>query len=349
MNLFKGVSAQDKVDFTKSLSIMLKSGISINVALAELAEQSNSPHFSVIINRVCTNVENGVTLSQAFERESKTFGSIFVSLIRAGESSGTLQSNLQFLADWLTRSTDLKREISAATMYPKLVFGAAILLGGSLAVFILPKLVPLFNSLNVELPIITKILLAISLWVQSYWLLGIIGVVALVMGVVYINTFYIFRKFFHTFYINLPFMGEMLKDYQRALVAQLFATLLKSGLSLNESIHIVSEAVTNIQYQESLLDIHSNIVRGTTLSESMKKFTSLFPNMMISIVSVGENSGTLVQSFEYMAEFYAKEVNMQAKKIPTIIEPILLIVIAVVVGFVALAIIMPIYEITGNI
>jgi type II secretory pathway component PulF len=349
MKLFQGTSSQDKVDFTKSLSIMLKSGISINVALAELAEQSNSPHFSAVIKRIQASVENGVSLSGAFGKESKTFGAIFVSLIRAGESSGTLQGNLQFLADWLTRSADLKREINAATMYPKLVFGAAILLGGSLAVFILPKLVPLFTSLNVELPIITKLLLAISLWVQNYWLLGIIGIVAFIIGVLYINKFYLVRKLFHTTYINLPFIGEMLKDYQRALVAQLFATLLKSGLSLNESIDIVSQAVTNIQYQESLIDIHANVVRGTTLSESMKKFNSLFPNMMISIVSVGENSGTLVQSFEYMAEFYAKEVNMQAKKIPTIIEPLLLIAIAGVVGFVALAIIMPIYEITGNI
>lgn len=349
MKLFQSVSSQDKVDFTKNLSIMLKSGISINTALAELSEQSASPHFAAIINRVRTGVENGVSLSRVFEKESKTFGSIFVSLIRAGESSGTLQGNLQFLADWLTRSADLKREINAATMYPKLVFGAAILLGGSLAVFILPKLVPLFTSLNVELPIITQILLAISLWVQDYWLLGIIGVVAGIGGIVYLNTFYTIRKVFHAMYIGMPFMGEMLKDYQRALVAQLFATLLKSGLSLNESVDIVSQAVTNIQYQEALKDIHSSIVRGTTLSESMKKYDGLFPNMMISIVSVGEGSGTLVQSFEYMAEFYAKEVNVQAKKIPTIIEPLLLILIAVVVGFVALAIIMPIYEITGNI
>lgn len=349
MKIFQGISSQDKVDFTKSLSIMLKSGISINEALGELAEQANSPRFATIITSIRTSVENGISLSQAFGKETKTFGNIFVSLIRAGESSGTLQGNLQFLADWLTRSADLKREISAATMYPKLVFGAAILLGGSLAVFILPKLVPLFTSLNVELPIITKILLAISLWVQNYWLLGVIGVVAFIAGIIYINTFHRIRKMFHSMYINMPFMGEMLKDYQRALVAQLFATLLKSGLSLNESIDIVSEAVTNIQYQESLTEIHANVVRGTTLSESMKKFDALFPNMMISIVSVGENSGTLVQSFEYMSEFYTKEVNMQAKKIPTIIEPLLLIAIAVIVGFVALAIIMPIYEITGNI
>ncbi len=349
MIFFNSVSSQDRVNFTKSLAIMLKSGISINNSLAELAEQSESSYFAGVINSVRNDVENGTSLSRAFGKEVKTFGTIFVSLIKAGEESGTLQGNLQFLAEWLNRSNDLKREIAAAIMYPKLVFGAALLLGGSLAVFILPKLVPLFTSLNVELPWTTKTLLNISLWTKDYWLLGLILMIAAVAGIFYSNTFFRVRKLFHTLYINIPFMGTLLKNYQRALITQLFSTLLKSGLSLNQSVDIVAEAATNIPYQESLGIIHDKILKGTTLSTSMKEFDRLFPNMMISIVEVGESSGSLVQSFEYLSEFYTKEVNALAKKIPTIVEPLLLILIAVVVGFVALAIIMPIYEITGNI
>ena len=349
MHIFNRIKAQDRVDFAKSLAIMLKSGIAINDALAELREQSDSPYFKAVIQRVQTSIENGTSLSKSFERESGAFGSIFVSLIKAGEGSGTLQGNLQFLAEWLNRNADLKREIAAAIMYPKMVFGAAILLGGSLAIFILPKLVPLFTSLNVELPIITRILLALSLWIQNYWIFGILGVVILFAGMMYLNTFFVIRRLLHKLYIKIPFMGELLKDYQRALVTQLFATLLKSGLSLNESITIVAETVTNIQYQESLQTMHHHVVKGITLSNSMKHFNALFPNMMTSIVAIGENSGTLVKSFEYLSEYYTKEVNMRAKKLPTIVEPLLLVFIALIVGFVALAIIMPIYEITGNI
>ena len=349
MNLFNRINAQDRVDFAKSLAIMLKSGIAINDALAELADQNDSPHFVAVIRRVQASIENGTSLSKSFEKEQRAFGTIFVSLIKAGEGSGTLQGNLQFLAEWLNRNADLKREIAAAIMYPKLVFGAAILLGGSLAIFILPKLVPLFTSLDVELPIITKILLAVSLWIQDFWMFGILGVGALFAGMMYLNTFFIIRKQLHTLYIKIPFMGGLLKDYQRALVTQLFATLLKSGLSLNESIDIVAQTVTNILYKESLQAMQHNVIKGTTLSKSMKHFDILFPNMMTSIVAIGENSGTLVKSFEYLSEYYTKEVNMQAKKLPTIIEPLLLVFIALIVGFVALAIIMPIYEITGNI
>lgn len=328
---------------------MLKSGISIDDALTELGEQSNSAYLQKIIYQVRDDVQNGTPLSIAFGKETKIFGTIFVSLIKAGEESGTLQGNLQFLSEWLTRSADLKRDVAAATMYPKLVFGAAVLLGGSLTTFILPKLVPLFSSLDVELPLITRILLAISLFVQDYWLFCIAGVIATIVALVYINKIYAVRRSFHLFYLNLPFMGSMFKNYQLALMMQLCATLIKSGLSLNESVGIVSNAATSIQYQEALKEIQDSILKGTTLSRSMIGYEKLFPKIMLNIVAVGERSGTLVNSFEYLAEFYTKEVNAQTKKMPTIIEPLLLVFIAVVVGFIALAIIMPIYELTGNI
>ena len=155
MRLFSSISSQERVNFTKNLAVMLQSGIAINDALVSLADQSESPRLSAIITRIRNDVENGMQLSVAFAKETDAFGVIFISLIKAGEASGTLQGNLHFLADWLGRNADLKREVGAATLYPKLVFGASLLLGGSLAVFILPKLVPLFTGMKVELPMMT--------------------------------------------------------------------------------------------------------------------------------------------------------------------------------------------------
>ncbi len=272
-----------------------------------------------------------------------------MALIKAGEQSGTLQGNLQFLAQWLSRSADLRREVTAATMYPKLVFGASLLLGGGLAVFILPMLVPLFNGLDVELPLITRILLAVSLFVQHYWLVTGIGVAALITLASYSGRVMFIRRLLHGWYIRMPFLGSLLRNYQLALLTQLFGTLLRSGLSLNESVEIVSQAATNVRYQDALIAVKKATEKGTTLSESMATFPMLFPKIVLNIIAVGENSGTLVNSFDYIADFYTKEVNAQAKKLPTIIEPLLLVFIAVIVGFVALAIIMPIYELTGSI
>lgn len=349
MSLFSSISTQGRVDFAKSLAIMLKSGIAIDEALTSLAEQSESPKFKKIILKVRTDIENGLPLSVAFGREKQTFGPIFVSLVKAGEESGTLQANFVFLADWLSRNADLQREVAAATLYPKLVFGAATLLGSCLAIFILPKLVPLFGQLNVELPLITRILLAISLYLQTYWFISAIGLFFFGTLLFFSNRVYKIRKIYHYSYIHMPFMGILLRNYQLALITQLFGMLLQSGISINESVDIVSEAVTNIQYKEAIKEIQSSIVKGNSLSMSMEKHLNLFPRLFISIVSVGEKSGTLVNSFEYLSEYYTKEVNTQAKKLPTIIEPILLIFIAMMVGFVALAIIMPIYKLTGSI
>lgn len=349
MIFFNKISSQERVDFTKNLAIMLRSGIPINEALTELSAISSNKHLAKLLCKVRDDIENGTPLSIAFGKEKRVFGPIFVSLIKAGEESGTLQGNLQFLAEWLGRSSDLKREVDAATMYPKMVFSAAIVLGGCLAMFILPKLVPLFSGLKVELPWITRALLSVSLFIAHYWFLCIIGAVALVMVFVYLNRIFLVRKALHIFYIHMPFMGSMLRNYQLALIVQLFGTLLKSGLSLNESVDIVSKASTNICYQEALEAILSSVVKGTPLSKSMGSFPKLFPKMMVNILSVGEKSGTLVNSFEYMSEFYTKEVNAQTKKLPTIIEPLLLVFIAVIVGCIALAIIMPIYKLTGSI
>lgn len=349
MRLFSTISIQDRVDFAKNLSIMLRSGIAINEALAALADQSNSSRFKKIVTRVRDDIENGTPLSTAFRKEVKVFGVIFVSMIRAGEQSGTLQGNLQFLADWLSRSADLRREVGTATLYPKMVFGASLLLGGGLSVFILPMLVPLFTGLDVELPFITRALLAISLFVQQYWFLTGLGTGLLIAGIIYSNKIKAVRSFFHYCYLRMPFLGSLMRNYQLALITQLFGTLLKSGLTLNESVDIVAQAATNVHYQKALLQIKSGAEKGMPLSETMTSYSNLFPKIAVNIISVGEKSGTLVNSFDYLSEFYTKEVNMQAKKLPTIIEPLLLIFIAVIVGFVALAIIMPIYEITGSI
>lgn len=342
------LSDQQKVNFSKNLSVMLRSGISINVALTALEEQEEAPHFKEIISSVRDGVEKGTPLSTAFSKDEKSFGPVFISLVRAGEKSGTLQENLYFLSDWFERSADLNREIRTATMYPKLVFGAATLLGGALAVFILPKLVPMFSQMNVTLPIITKILLAISVFVQDYWPFVLLFVIAFIATFLYVSRIPRIERVLHFMYVRIPFIGRILKGYQLALTTQLFSILLKSGLTINQSIEIVAGAVTNIQYRESLEGIQNEVVKGTQLSAAMEKHETLFPRMVINIISIGEQSGTLSDSFAHLAEYYTKEVNSEAKKLPTIIEPILLILIALMVGFVALAIIMPIYELTGS-
>ena len=349
MNLSASVSQQERVNFTKDLFLMLKSGITINEALSLLSEQSGSNGMKQAILRVRDRVIGGTYLSEAFAKERKIFGEVFISLVKAGEKSGTLQENLQFLADWLERNEDLRREVNTAALYPKLVFGASLILGASLAIFILPKLIPLFSQLGTELPLITQILLAIALFVQKQWLFSLVLLFVVFAGAFLLNRVTAVRSRLHLLYLKIPFVGTMLKNYQLAMFSQLFGTLLKSGLTIGDSVPIVSEAVSNMRYKRSIKEIGEKVERGTTFAEAMSADKGLYPSSFISIIATGEKTGNLTAAFSHLSDFYSKEVSTAAKKLPTVIEPVLLIIIAFVVGFIALSIIMPIYRLTGSI
>lgn len=372
MFLFNKISSQEKVDFAKNLAVMLKSGITINEALASLADQTKSKAFSEVIYKVKSEVETGTSLSESFAKprtnrgllrflippalysrlargkEEKAFGKVFISILKAGEASGTLEENLSFLADWLERDHDLRQEIKAAMLYPKFVLTATFILGGGLSVYILPKLTPIFNQLRVELPLATRLLLAFSLFIEKFWYLALAGVIGIIVSFVLLNKIKFVKRIFHLIYIKMPFVKDLMISYQLALISQLFSALFKSGMAISEVLGITSEAATNISYQESIEKMKDRVGRGTTLSETMRDFPKLYPKSFVNIVATGEKSGTLDNSFAYLSEFYSKEVKNKTKKLPIIIEPALLVFIAIMVGFVALAIIMPIYELTSG-
>ncbi|MBI4458203.1 type II secretion system F family protein [Candidatus Uhrbacteria bacterium] len=349
MALFSPVSARDRVDFTKNLAVMIKSGIAVNEAMTTLADQTVSPAFARIIRDITKEVETGSSLSRSFGKRQDVFGAVFISLLQVGEASGTLDESLEFLADWLEQDYDLRQDIRGATLYPKFVFSATILLGGLLTAYVLPRLVPLFAQLNVKLPLATRLLLGFALFLERYWPAVLAGLAGAIAAGFLIGRLKPVRFFLHGAYIRLPLIRSLVVDYQLALICRLFATLFRSGLSLNESLAVVSEAATNVRYRDSIEKMRERVAGGTTLSRAMPGYPRLYPKNVVTIVATGERSGTLDTSFAYLAEFYAKEVRSKTKSLPTIIEPALLVFIAAVVGFVALSIIMPIYELTRGI
>lgn len=340
------VSQHQIIDFVKNLAIMLKSGITIDESLGLLSSQAKSKVFSGIIKKIKKDIESGISLSAAFAKEKKIFGSVFIIFLKAGEASGTLEKNLFFLADWLERNNDLRKEINVATLYPKIVLAATIILGGGLSIFILPRLTVLFSQLDIELPIFTKILIGFSLFLEKFWFFVLLAIALIIIIFILLNRIKGIKRIFHWVYLRIPFIGDVLTDYQLALICQLFSILLKSGLSIIESFEIASEVPTNFLYQESISESKKIIAKGTTVSGAMNEYPDLFPKNMVSIITTGEKSGTLEDSFSYMAEFYSKQVYGKTKKLPIVIEPILLIFIGVILGFVAVSIIMPIYQIT---
>jgi len=347
-NIFNKVSLEEQIGFAKNLAVLLRGGVIINEAVNSLAEQAKPGPMKVILFRIKSRLENGVSLNSAISEEEGSFGRIFVSLIKAGEMSGSLAENLEFLSVWLERDNNLRKQINGVLLYPKIVLSAVILLGGGLTIFILPKLVPMFTSLHVELPLITRAVLNISLFTQKYWLYVIAGIFLLWLVIFLIFKIPKMRYFYHKTLVFFPYVKRFVVGYQLALFSQLMGTLLKSGISIDEALEIAYVGTSNMYYKKVLREIIDRINKGISLVNTMTGYPELYPTNSMSVLSVGENSGTLEESFFKISDFWTKDILDRTKMLPTIIEPVLLVVIAVAVSLIAMSIILPIYKLTGN-
>lgn len=346
--MFSSITPAEKVNFVKNLSVMLTSGITIDEALMELAEQTRSKRFKQIILKVREDIGHGSALSASFAKYD-AFDNVFKALIRTGEVSGGLEDNLIFLADWLERENDMRKEIHSATLYPKIVIGAVVTLALGLTLFVLPKLLPLFAEMNVELPWTTRILFRSAELARDYWYIVLTAIVSGIVAFFTLMKITSVRNARDAAYLRIPFFGTLMIDYEMAVMAQLFHTCFKSGIPMHESITIISDVVENAEYRDSFKSIATHVQTGITLSESMKTYPRLYPRQVVSIIATGEKSGTLSNSFQYLAAFYSKEVRSKTKDIPTVIEPALLLFIAIMIGVIAFSIIVPIYKLSASV
>lgn len=345
MSLLDQISPQEKAEFVKNLALLIRSGKPINESLDLLSDQIDNRVFKKALKEANGKVEKGTPLHQALS-QNPNFGKVFTSFIRAGEESGTLQENLEHLADWLERNHRLKREINSATLYPKIVVLFAIILGGILSVAVLPQLVLVFGTLQVELPFTTRILLRASELIRGNSTL----ILTTLLGVVFV-AWLIFRlesvkRIWHKIVIKIPILGSIYKEYQLTIISQLITTLFQSGVTINESLDIISESVTNLVYRDAIEKVRERVSTGVGFADAMTDYPQLFPSIFISVVLTGEQTGSYGDSFQYLADFFAERITEKTEKLPTILEPVLLIVIGVFVAVIASAIIMPIYEVT---
>ena len=347
-SFFNKVPLEEQINFAKNLSVLLKGGVTINEAVDSLANQAKPGPMKKILYRIKNRLENGVSLNTAINEEEGAFGKIFASLVKAGELSGSLSENLEFLSVWLERDNNLKKQINGVLIYPKIVLTAVVLLGGGLAIFILPKLVPMFTSLNVELPLITKAVLAISLFIQKYYLVVIVSAFFIWLGTFLLFKIERMKYLYHKTLVFFPYVKEFVVGYQLALFSQLMGTLLKSGIAIDEALGIAYIGTSNLYYKKVLREIIDRVNKGISLVGTMSNYNELYPTNSLSILAVGENSGTLEESFFKISDYWTKEIIDRTKLLPTIIEPVLLVLIALAVGLIAASIIMPIYKLTGN-
>jgi len=345
---FGGVSLVQKAVFAKHLAIMLKAGLPIIEAL-NIAQDSASGKFKKIIKEISGSVETGRSLSTSFARYPDVFSSFFVNAAHAGEVSGSLTESLENIAIQLEKEKDLAAKIKGAMLYPTIVLIAASILGMVLVFVILPKIVPLFKGLRVELPATTRALIAFSTIVQNYGSYLFFGVVVFIIFIGWLIKQEFSKPTIHWLLLNTPILKDITYNAKLSEFSRTLGMLLKSGVNIDKALEISKNTIGNYYYSQALKEISQNIRKGTKLSENLAQYDKLFPIMVTRMVGVGEESGNFEEILFYLSDFYEDEVDTATKALSAAIEPLLLIFIGSVVGFLALSIITPIYSITSGI
>ncbi len=343
------VSLQEQILFARHLSLMSKAGMSILDSLQLLKKQARSRSMVKILDDMARSVANGQFLSVALEPYASVFSELFISITRIGEASGTLSENLAYLAEELDKKKQLKTKIRGAMVYPFIIVVGVVSIVSFLVFFLFPKIIPVFKTLNVKLPLPTRILIAVANFAQDYTLWIILG--AVVFGL----TFWLLlklrsvKKFFHRVLLFVPIAGSLSKAVNMASFCRTLAILLRSGSKIVESLGTTGNTLSNLVYRDEISAAADVVRKGGQLSSHLASLPRIFPLMLSQMISVGEGTGNLSETLQYLAGFYEEEIDNTTKNLSTIIEPVLLIILGGIVGFVAIAVITPIYGITQGV
>jgi len=349
MVLFARFPIKEQVHFAKRLSFLISAGVPILESLELLKSQSRSSSRKYIYSTIIEDVNNGKYLSQSLAKFERLFGSFAISIIKIGETSGVLTKNLNYLAEELKKKEELRKKIVGALIYPIFITIATLVLSGSLTVFIFPKVMPIFRSLNVDLPITTVILLAISNFLSEYGLYVIAGAILTIVAIKLTMRFVVpFRFFMHALSLRLPIFGKLMKYYHMNNFCRTLGLLLKSGVNVVEAVRITGDTMSSLVYKRECQKMAEVVTRGERISNYIVTKPSLFPDFTAHLIAVGETSGSLSDSLVYLSDMYESEVSDMTKNLSNSIEPILMIFMGLIVGFVAVSVITPIYEVTQH-
>jgi len=346
---FQHIPVTEKLFFVQHLGVMIKAGISLAKALEMLGKQTTNKRFQAVIQNLHQDVNKGGTLAAALKRYPGVFDELFANMVAAGEASGTLEEVLKSIYLQLKRNHQLTTKIRGALMYPMVILFAMGTIGTGVMIFVVPKFISIFKDAKIELPLMTKLLIAASdLIVNNGLMATVIGLIALII-IIKLSTLPTVKSGLHWFWLKLPVLGPIVKKINLARFARTMSSLLKTDIKIVESFKIASTTVNNIQYKKSLLQAAEKVKKGVLINQVLDDYPELYNHVIRQMVTVGEETGELDKILEEIAGFYEEEVEEIMNTLPTIIEPVIILALAVVIGLMAVAIIMPMYSLTNAI
>ncbi len=343
----KKVSFKELIFFFKQLSLLVGGGVSLLNALKSLSLSLRSRYFSKKISRVIADIEEGISFSEALSYHEEIFSPFIINTIKIGETTGNLKEVLEDLADYLERTYIWRAKIKGALTYPIVVVIFTFIAIAALTGFIFPKMAEVYKQMQISLPLPTKILFAISDFLKEKWFF--------IIGPLIIFVF-LAREFFKTkkgkflkdkYLLKAPIIGKILEKIYLATIAETLKTLIKAGVPILSCFEETAKTLGNVVYKSALLRIKERVKRGIPISEAFS-FEEIFPPIFPQMISSGEQSGNLPKVLEEIAEFYRKETENLMDNLTSLLQPILIIFLGGMIGFIALSVILPLYTISGK-
>jgi len=343
---FTSISVQEKINFARHLSVGIKSGLPILDSLRMIQEQTESKKLKKTIEIVIQDVNNGQSLAQSLSSFGTMFGPLFVNMVKVGEASGNLAESLLYLSQEFKKQLAINRSIKSALAYPMIVLIATVGITIFLTAVIFPKILPIFASLRVELPFTTRIVITLLSFLRAnglYLLGGFIIFIILLKLILNVKKVHLL---FDHFVLEMPIVATLVKNLTIANFTRSLSILLKSGMTITDALTIAKGTFHNMYYAKQVDNILETVKRGENIARYLKTQPKLFPPMLVGMINVGETTGNLEANLLYLSEYYTEEVETSVHNLTGMLEPILILGMGIVVGFIALAIIMPIYSIT---
>lgn len=340
------VKTDDIVNFTRQLATMINAGLPLLKSFAILESQAK-PAMRKVIRKLNREIEGGANFGNALSKEKETFSTVYVALVQAGEAAGALDTILLRLADTLEKQKDFRAKTKGALIYPAIVMIAMVVVAIVMMIFVIPQLMTLYEDFDADLPFATQVLMDLSNFFSSRWYVLLIGAVVAGVGFrAWIKTAR-GRLQYDTYILKVPIFGPLRRKIISTEFARTLSLMVSAGISLLESLEIVARGMDNVLYKEAVMNSREEVEKGRPLSSSLSR-QEVFPELVPQMIAVGEETGRLDEVLTKLANYYESESEQAIKGLTTALEPLIMIVLGLGVGFLIIAIIMPIYGLTSQ-
>lgn len=344
LGAISGVPLIEKIVFLKNIQVMVGSGLSLPRALSVSIAQTKNKKFQNALVLIKEDIVQGKTLSESMEKFPNIFSELFSHMIRAGEESGGLDQVITSLILQLEREYDIKAKIKGALMYPTVVFVAMIGIAALMLIMVVPQLEETFQEVGATLPATTRAIIGIKNFFFSFWHVLLFGGIAGVVGYLAFRRTPRGKKMEGKIFLLLPIVGDMTRKSNAALAVRTLSSLITAGVPIAQSLEITAAVVSNRYFSDSLLEAAQNIRKGEKLSQTLKKYETLYPVLVLQMLEAGEETGKTADIFRQLADFLEADVSTMVKNLSSLIEPILMLFIGVGVGFFAISMLQPMYS-----